>query len=158
MEINPYIIISYNYKYIISSQIIENIDVDIINLHISLLPWNRGANPNFWSFIDHTPKGITIHKIDKGLDTGNIIFQKEIFFDEREETFKSSYDKLHLEMIELFKEKWNKIKQHDYVLKVQSGKGTYHNQKQFNNFIKERPVDWNMNITEYIETEVKGRI
>ena len=45
---------------------------------MSFLPYNRGSHPNFWSFIDDTPKGITIHEIDEGADTGNIVFQKKI--------------------------------------------------------------------------------
>ena len=74
-ELNPDWIISYNYKYIISQDVIEFMDGKILNMHISLLPWNRGANPNFWSFVDDTPKGVTIHQINKGLDKGKIMYQ-----------------------------------------------------------------------------------
>ena len=53
----------------------------IINLHISYLPYNKGAHPNFWSFADNTPSGVTIHEVNENLDSGNIIFQKKIEFD-----------------------------------------------------------------------------
>lgn len=46
-----------------------------MNLHISYLPWNKGADPNFWSCIDGTPAGVTLHHIDAGVDTGDIIAQ-----------------------------------------------------------------------------------
>ena len=49
-----------------------------INLHISLLPWNRGSDPNLWSFLDDTPKGVSIHHIDAGVDTGDVIAQREV--------------------------------------------------------------------------------
>ncbi|MCL0081308.1 hypothetical protein M1N64_03665 [Peptococcaceae bacterium] len=42
-----------------------------INLHISFLPWNRGADPNFWSFIENAPVGVSIHYLDEGIDTGD---------------------------------------------------------------------------------------
>ena len=38
-------------------------------MHISYLPFNRGAHPNYWSFKDNSPKGVTIHFIDNGIDT-----------------------------------------------------------------------------------------
>ena len=65
---------SFGYKHIISEDILKK--KNIINLHISYLPYNKGAHPNFWSFAENTPSGVTIHKIDKGIDTGNIIYQK----------------------------------------------------------------------------------
>ena len=63
-KITPEFIVSYNYKYILSKDIIDFVQGKIINLHISYLPWNRGAHPNVWSFLEETPKGITIHYID----------------------------------------------------------------------------------------------
>ena len=50
----------------------------IINLHPSLLPIGRGADPIPWSIIEQTKQGISIHLIDNELDTGDILFQKEI--------------------------------------------------------------------------------
>ena len=55
-RINPNIIISYNYRYYITKDIIDYMNNNIINLHISLLPWNRGAYPNVWSFYMILPK------------------------------------------------------------------------------------------------------
>ena len=74
------LIISYNYKYIITKDIIAHYPNKIINLHISYLPWNRGAYPNVWSILKNTPKGVSIHLIDQSIDTGDILFQKEVFF------------------------------------------------------------------------------
>ena len=53
----------------------------------------EGQDPNLWSFIEDTPKGVTIHEIDEGIDTGDIIFQKEIVLNSNE-TLASSYEKL----------------------------------------------------------------
>ena len=65
-------------------------------MHISYLPYNRGFYLNFWSFIDNTKKGVTIHYIDEGIDTGDIIFQKEVFSNEK------TYNKLKQEIEDFF--------------------------------------------------------
>ena len=72
--------ISYNYRHKINRPTIDYFDGKLINLHISYLPYNRGADPNLWSFIDDTPSGVTIHLIDEGLDTGPILIQKQPIF------------------------------------------------------------------------------
>ena len=77
-------IVSYGYQKIIKQNVLDLFVGRVINLHISLLPWNRGADPNFWSFIEHTPKGVTIHQIEAGIDTGAILVQKEVSFTEDE--------------------------------------------------------------------------
>ena len=71
---------------------------DILNLHISYLPFNKGAHPNFWSFAENTPSGVTIHKINKKIDSGNIIYQKILDFElnknKKKLTFKDTYSVL----------------------------------------------------------------
>lgn len=48
-----------------------------INLHPSLLPDYRGPNPFFAMYVDMVPEGcVTVHYIDDGEDTGDILAQK----------------------------------------------------------------------------------
>jgi Methionyl-tRNA formyltransferase len=49
-----------------------------LNFHPSLLPYNRGRNPNFWALADDTPCGVTLHFIDDGIDSGPIVAQAQI--------------------------------------------------------------------------------
>lgn len=150
-ECKPDLIISYNYSYLITTDIIEYMKGAIFNLHISYLPWNRGASPNLWSFLDNTPKGVTIHQVDKGLDTGKILFQKQCYFDESRETFASTYTYLHEQIKQLLKENWEKIKSGTYVLMEQKKGGSYHNIKELEKLKKECPFKWSDNISEYID-------
>lgn len=69
--------ISALFGHILPQKLLENIECEIINLHPSLLPIGRGADPIPWSIIDQQKQGITIHIIDSGLDTGDILSQKE---------------------------------------------------------------------------------
>jgi methionyl-tRNA formyltransferase len=50
-----------------------------LNVHPSLLPANRGPEPLFWIFRgDEQQTGVTIHMMDEGMDTGEILAQEEI--------------------------------------------------------------------------------
>ena len=155
-EVNPQLIISYNYKYIISEDIIRYMKGNIVNLHISYLPWNRGSNPNLWSFIDNTPKGVTIHYIDSHLDTGNIIAQKELHFDIEKESFASTYKRLNDEIVELFKEYWDSIINRAVVGVRQQEGGSYHNKKDFEELQKKIHFSWDDIIVDFLaKLEVK---
>ena len=57
---------------IISKKLISLPEDGFINLHNSFLPFNRGKHPYFWTFIENCPYGVTIHKVDEGIDTGEI--------------------------------------------------------------------------------------
>lgn len=123
---SPYdIVISYGYRHIIPKRLIDQ-GVPIINLHTSLLPYNRGAHPNFWAFYDDTPKGVTVHLIDEGVDTGPIIAQREVVFDQSEKSFVDTYVRLRKEMEDLFLDNMQIILAGEYTPIPQVGKGTYH--------------------------------
>ncbi|WMJ24447.1 formyltransferase family protein [Paludicola sp. MB14-C6] len=149
LTIQPSYIISYNYKYIITNDIIQFMQNKIINMHISLLPYNKGASPNFFSFYDNTPKGVTIHLIDKGIDTGDILCQKEVYFDEEDETWESSYLKLHQQIQQLFYENWESIKNGNIMPSKQYGNGTFHTKAELKELKQRFPFSWNETIAEY---------
>ena len=123
---NIEMIISYGYRHIIKKSIIEYVKGNIINLHISYLPWNRGADPNLWSFLENSPKGVTIHYIDEGIDTGDIITQKKIDFSSSCNTLKKTYNMLHDEMISLLNSVWLDIKAGNNARVVQIPGGSFH--------------------------------
>ena len=147
----PKLIVSYNYKHIITQDVIDYMKGQCINLHISMLPWNRGADPNFWSFVDDTPKGVTIHRIARGLDTGDIIFQKELFFDESQETFLSTYQILQKEIVVMFKSNFQTLLNGNYDVKQQCQIGTYHRRQDMLNIINDVVFSWDMNIKYFKE-------
>ena len=98
----------------------------MINVHPSYLPFNRGAYPNVWSIVDSTPAGATIHFIDEGVDTGDIIAQTQISV-EPFDTGESLYKKLEDTSLSLFKRTWPKIKSSKFErVKQTSESGTFH--------------------------------
>ncbi len=102
-------LVSYNYRHKIPPNVLEAFPRRAINLHISYLPWNKGSYPNVFSFVEGTPKGVTIHYLDNGFDTGDIIAQQEFQPDYERDTLKTTYDKLHFGIQELFKREWSGI-------------------------------------------------
>jgi methionyl-tRNA formyltransferase len=118
-------LISYGYRYIIKEDIIRLFPRKIVNLHISFLPWNRGADPNPWSFLEDTPMGVTIHYIDAGVDTGDILAQQSIDYEE-DDTLRSSYDRLRLTIEDLFIKIWPDIYSRRQPAFKQTGQGTFH--------------------------------
>lgn len=63
---------------IFSKATIASIDIPLLNFHGGLTPDYRGLNPGYWSLIEGKPDrfGGTVHFIDAGIDTGNVIAQK----------------------------------------------------------------------------------
>ena len=121
------LLVSYGYRHILKQPLLEKLPGRAVNLHISLLPWNRGADPNLWSFLDDTPKGVTIHYLDEGIDTGDIIAQRRIeFSDPEHETLATTYGQLDTLIQALFRESWQSIKDGSCERSRQSGAGSYH--------------------------------
>jgi methionyl-tRNA formyltransferase len=118
-------LVSYGYRHILKPEVLELFPNKAVNLHISLLPWNRGADPNFWSFVEDTPKGVTIHFLDEGVDTGDIIAQEEVSM-ESHDTLTSSYERLHQAITELFRQNWLDIRAGRSKRFQQKGGGTVH--------------------------------
>jgi methionyl-tRNA formyltransferase len=79
-----------------------------INLHPAFLPYNRGNYPNVWSIVEKTPGGVTLHYINEGLDTGDIIAQEKVAV-EITDTGGTLYRKLELRALELFQRTWPSI-------------------------------------------------
>ncbi len=72
------IIITCAYGQIIPESILEYPQCGCINVHASLLPKYRGGAPIHWCLINGEEKtGITIMYMDKEMDTGDIISQRE---------------------------------------------------------------------------------
>ncbi len=148
LEINFFdLVILFGYRHILRKEFFSKFSVPFINLHISYLPWNRGSHPNFWSFYENTPSGVTIHLVDEGIDTGPILFQKEIKFNKKKETFSDTYRKLILEVENLFIENINSIINKDFVPIPQKGKGTYHELSDLPSQFR----GWDSNISNEIE-------
>ncbi len=152
-RLKPRLVISYNYMYLIPTECISYMNGNIVNLHIALLPWNRGFSPNIWSFINGTPKGVTIHKVSTRLDEGDILYQKKVWFEPSDETFETTYKKLNEVIVELFQKNWDDIYSGEWRNHIyrQQGEGTYHSISDLKELRRKLDFNWTDNIAAFLE-------
>lgn len=91
------------FGYILRPELLQLFPKGCVNSHISMLPYNRGAFPNVWSIIEGTPAGVSLHYIDPGVDTGDLLAQRHVPVDAAD-TGQSLYLKLERAAVELFRE------------------------------------------------------
>lgn len=93
-DLNPEVIVVVAFGQLIPKEILELTSYGCINVHASLLPKYRGAAPIQWAVIDgEEESGVTIMRMDEGLDTGDMISKAVVPLD-AEETGGSLFDKL----------------------------------------------------------------
>lgn len=148
-QMKPSLMISFNYRHMIPQEVLDLMPGRVINLHTSYLPYNRGSSPNFFSFLEDTPKGVTIHLMSAGLDEGDILCQRELHFDEEKETFASTYEALIQEIEKLFRENWQQIREGSILPVKQAGPVTYHRMKDLDAIREKVDFDWNMKIGDF---------
>lgn len=79
MEINPDIVL-VNGTRIISSKVLGSTNAVFINMHTGITPKYRGVHGGYWALANNDKEncGVTIHIVDKGVDTGGILYQTTI--------------------------------------------------------------------------------
>ena len=74
----PELMVVVGYGQIIPQTVIDIPPLGILNVHASLLPKYRGAGPIQWAILNgETRTGVTIMRIDAGLDTGDMLLKAE---------------------------------------------------------------------------------
>jgi methionyl-tRNA formyltransferase len=89
-----------------------------INFHPSFLPYNRGKHYNFWALVEQCPFGVSLHKVDAGIDTGDIVSQRSIDYN-WEDNGETLYKKAQTEIVELFKLTYPSLRKGEIVCKTQ---------------------------------------
>lgn len=76
-DLKPDIIVVFSMSQLLKENIFSIPKYGTINLHPAILPEYRGPNPDFWQYYNmEMNPGVTVHYIDQGEDTGDIIFQE----------------------------------------------------------------------------------
>ena len=119
-------IICVHFPYVVPKEVLELPAQGVMNLHPAYLPYNRGWHTPTWAILDGTPYGATLHFMDDGIDTGDIIHQKEIEVLPRD-TADTLYKRVMKLELEVFKEAWPYILSGKYPRKPQPlGEGSVH--------------------------------
>ena len=115
---------------IISEELINKAKFGFINTHPSFLPFSRGKHYNFWTLVEGTKFGVTLHYVNKGIDSGDIIYQRKIDYSWLDNG-ESLFNKAKNEMIDVFKEFYPLYRKDKLTVKKQNVKeGSYHNSSE----------------------------
>ncbi|MEM5427381.1 formyltransferase family protein [Cupriavidus oxalaticus] len=111
---------------ILTRKLIEIPRRGVVNFHPSLLPYNRGKHYNFWTIVEETPFGVSLHLVNEGVDQGDILFQSRI-----EKTWEddggSLYRAAKQAMVTLFESHYEDLVTGNYVARPQDLKcGSFH--------------------------------
>ena len=97
-----------------------------INFHPSLLPHNRGKHYNFWAIVEEAPFGVSLHFVDEGVDSGDVVAQREIPY-HWTDTGESLYLRAQEEIVRLFCESYPILRSLKIPRKRQDlAKGSFH--------------------------------
>ena len=118
-------VICVHFPYIVPAEVLAIPKVGVLNLHPAYLPYNRGWHTPSWALLDQTPIGATLHFMDEGLDTGDVIAQQELAV-RPHDTADTLYRRLLTLEVELFKETWPLLETLAPPRKAQEGAGTSH--------------------------------
>ena len=114
-------LVSVNFPYILKKKILNIPKIYSLNIHGSYLPKYRGSAPIVWALINgEKNSGVTVHKMDDGIDTGDIIIQEKFDIPEKATGYEvinfaiAKYPRLIISaLIKLLLDENNTIKQND---------------------------------------------
>lgn len=145
-------LVSYGYRYILGKDLLNLFPNRAVNLHISMLPYCRGAHPILWSVMDCLPLGVTIHMLDQGLDTGNILFQQLTPTRlSKADTFATLHRELCTKIECLFMQNWKFLRNSECSGWKQQGVPTLHRSDELEQCLKYMPQGWDTPISKFCE-------
>ncbi len=73
-------VVVVNGTRILSTEVLESITAPFINTHMGITPLYRGIHGGYWSLVNDDIEhcGVTVHLVDKGIDTGGVLYQNVI--------------------------------------------------------------------------------
>jgi len=105
----PDLIIVVGWYWIINERLLDKVPDGIIGIHASLLPKYRGFAPLVWAIINGEKRtGISLFYFDRGIDSGDIVAQKEFDILEND-TIKEVLEKTERSIADILKENYSKL-------------------------------------------------
>lgn len=140
-EWSPEFIFSIQCRRILKPELIHIPKYGVINLHFAFLPKYRGCYPIAWALINGEKEaGVTLHYIDEGIDTGDIIAQKKVKI-ESTENARQLFDKCTDAGLNLFKKEIGTIlKKKNKCIPQENSKAVYYSISSLD--FKHKQISW----------------
>jgi methionyl-tRNA formyltransferase len=123
-------IVAVHFPYLFPPEVLRLPRMGVLNLHPALLPYNRGWHTASWAILEGTPAGATLHFMNEGVDTGDIVHQREQVVSPAD-TADTLYQQVKRLELEVFKEGWAMIEAGAVSRTPQAlGNGTSHRREE----------------------------
>lgn len=130
-KIKNLVFISIEYENLIKIE--KFLSKELFNFHFSLLPKYRGCHTNFFQiFNGEKYSGVTLHKIDSGIDTGPIINQIKFKININTNAYENYFILMKKSVILLKKNFINILQEKYKSQKQKKNKGSYFSKKSVN--------------------------
>ena len=124
--LEPDLAVSVFFGYVLRPEFLKLFPRETINLHPGYLPYNRGIYTNVFSILEGTPAGVTLHYVDQGVDTGDIIARREVA-QKPTDTGETLYHRQEKACLDLFFSAWPEVKAGtNQRIPQEPGQGTAH--------------------------------
>ena len=119
-------ILGVHFPYLVPVEVLQVSRYGFLNLHPAYLPYNRGWHTPSWAILDGTPAGATLHFMDEGVDTGDIIHQKQVSIDNTD-TADTLYVRIKELELQVLQEAWPQLAMCEFNRYLQNPcAGTFH--------------------------------
>lgn len=139
---NVDLFVSMSFNQIFSAEMINLPHLKTINCHAGKLPYYRGRNILNWVLInDEKEFGITVHYVDEGIDTGDIILQRSYTISDND-TYRTLLDRAYIGCADLLYDSLKVIQTNQVSAKKQNeidAIGMYCGRRQ----VGDELIDWN---------------
>lgn len=152
-ELSPDVVVVVAFGQIIPQAVLDVPKLGCLNVHGSLLPKYRGAAPIQWAVIDgERESGVTIMRMDAGLDTGDMITTRVVKLEEKE-TGGSLFDKLSQAGADLLTETLDKLEAGEVSYEKQPAESSTDYARMLKK--EDGQIDWNKSAAE-LERLIRG--
>ncbi len=118
-------IVCVHFPLIVPKAVLELPRAGVLNLHPAYLPWGRGWHTPSWAILEGTPAGATLHFMDTGVDSGDIVDQERLEPDPGD-TAHTLYARLKELELEVFERAWPLLAEGTYERRPQPEGGSRH--------------------------------
>lgn len=147
-------IVSDRNGHILKHDVLEAVEGRAYNSHPSILPLHRGWQPVFFSIWYQTTVGVSIHQVDAGLDTGQLVYQSEFEISDRDR-LDTVHFRCRLEILKGWVEVWSRIRDGNLQPWAQTGAGSYHSRSKFESLFPKLPLGWKTPVRTVAEIAVE---
>ena len=152
-ELSPDVVVVVAFGQIIPQAVLDVPKLGCLNVHGSLLPKYRGSAPIQWAVIDgERESGVTIMRMDAGLDTGYMITTRVVKLEEKE-TGGSLFDKLSQAGADLLTETLDQLEAGTVTYEKQPAESSTDYARMLKK--EDGQIDWNKSAAE-LERLIRG--